>query len=441
MIPASLLVIIIQKLWQGIAGFLTVIIVARYLNGTEQGWYYTFLSVAALYSIFEMGLSAVLVQISAHLFIDLRWVAKGGVEGEGAAEFVSFVSQALISFFCMALIFFAAALIFGIVYFSSREIGDESYQWIYPWVFLVAFTSLNMVTLAFFSIIEGTGLVREVYWIRFIQGLLSAMGCWACLILGAGLWASVMTPAISAIYATMWLILKRPQFINLFFYVETARKFLWRDRVWPMQWRVGLSWVGNYLMSQLATPIVFYYQGPIPAGKIGLSITIAHMVGIFSQSWFAQSVTEMTHSASQRDWSRLSKTFYKNLLGYSLTFLAGSLIVLFLLKILQGTIYESRVLSYVDFCCLLGFVFLYQLNAGFALQLRVFGREPLVWISILGGSLIFFGTFFVVIDYSLSGVVAAMLGVQLFIISPISFGIWAVSNQRWRKDCIGWNHA
>jgi hypothetical protein len=78
---SSIHLIIGQRLWQGIGGFVTVIVIASALTPEQQGWYYTFGSLAALYSVFEMGLAVALVQISAHFFVDLQWDVRGQVIG------------------------------------------------------------------------------------------------------------------------------------------------------------------------------------------------------------------------------------------------------------------------------------------------------------------------------------------------------------------------
>lgn len=86
----ALLFIIGQRIWQGLAGLLTVLIITTTLTSIQQGWYYTFVSIAALYSIFEMGLSTAILQITAQMFVRLHWLNGGRVSGENGSEFISF---------------------------------------------------------------------------------------------------------------------------------------------------------------------------------------------------------------------------------------------------------------------------------------------------------------------------------------------------------------
>ncbi len=48
---SALPLILAQRLWQGGAGLITVVIITLTLTHEQQGWYYTFIGVAALYSI------------------------------------------------------------------------------------------------------------------------------------------------------------------------------------------------------------------------------------------------------------------------------------------------------------------------------------------------------------------------------------------------------
>ncbi|MEV3803432.1 hypothetical protein RI528_07780 [Aeromonas veronii] len=48
--------------WKMLGGPLTLIVISKLLNGYELGLYFTFISVAAIQQVFEMGISIALVQ-------------------------------------------------------------------------------------------------------------------------------------------------------------------------------------------------------------------------------------------------------------------------------------------------------------------------------------------------------------------------------------------
>ena len=117
--------LVAQRSWQAIAGIVTVLLIAFKLNADQQGWYYAFLSVAALYTFFEMGLSSAVLQFAAHRFAKVAWTKGGGVEGANASEFNSFFAQSFKFYLCIAALFFAVALVGGGCFFSSRQAGEE----------------------------------------------------------------------------------------------------------------------------------------------------------------------------------------------------------------------------------------------------------------------------------------------------------------------------
>ena len=137
----ALSLIVVQRLWQGLAGLLTVLIIATTLTRDQQGWYYTFVSIAALYSIFEMGLSTAILQMTAQMFVKLHWLDGGRVEGELGSEFRSFHSASVQVFALVSIAFLAISFAVGMYVFEYRaSLNVARTVWLYPWHFLVIFT-------------------------------------------------------------------------------------------------------------------------------------------------------------------------------------------------------------------------------------------------------------------------------------------------------------
>jgi hypothetical protein len=423
-----------QRLWQALAGVVTILFVVRFLSAEEQGWYYTFVSVAALYSIFEMGLAAALIQTSAHLFGGLRWQADGGVAGISSRAFESFVARGVRVYLWVAGAFVLAALTLGCGYFAAKSGGLRTDDfWLYPWLVVVLVTAANMGTLPFFAIVEGSGALSEVYGVRLLQGVAGALACWAILASGGALWAAAAVPGMGGAVAAIWLFRRRSGLGLMALKPPIGGDFDWRAEIWPLQWRIGVSWIGAYLMSQLCTPILFYYRDATVAGQMGLSLTIAHMLGILAQSSFVRSVVPMSRAVAERDWEGLDRIFRKSLLSFVILFGFGTGLVGIGYRLLEQTAYSHRMLPIEQLAALLVFVFFYQLNAAFATQVRAFRREPLAWVSAVGAALIVSGSFAVAERYSAGGVIAVMLAVQLVVVFPLSLWIWRQRIAQWRE--------
>jgi len=430
--------IVAQRLWQGFAGLLTVLVISFTLTQEQQGWYYTFLSLAALYSVFEMGLAAALIQVTAHMFVNMHWLPQGRVAGDAAAVFASFFSRSVKVYAVFALFFLVVALGAGFYIFShktSQAVTAE--MWGLPWVFLVMITALNMLTLPFLAVVEGSGEIAEVYKVRLMQGMTGAIACWVVLYLGGWLWAAMMMPLCGILVMVLWILKKRSGLVRVLAGGNAGAAFNWTHEILPLQWRVGLNWISVFMMSQLATPILFYYQNPVVAGQMGLSLTIAHMLGIVAQSWIARRVPALSQAVAKKEWAVLDRLFNKDLRHSLLVFFAGACVVMAMHSLVEKTEYFTRVLPFWPFAGLLGFVFFYHINGAFSSQLRSFRKEPLAWVSLAGALLILPGSVYAAKLYAASGVVMVMLSVQALFVFPLSFFLWRQFNRNWRAAAGG----
>lgn len=426
-----------QRLWQAFAGAVTMFFVTTQLNPIAQGWYYTFLSVAALYSVFEMGLSSAVLQVTAHKFLRLGWSASG-VAGDDATEFGCFVAKSFRAYLIMAALFFLVVYPIGIYLFNDRVATlAQPLAWVAPWTALVLLTSIGLLALPFLAVIEGSGAIAEAYAVRLAQGVVGSFACWLLLWADAALWATSMMGLAVVCVLLVWMRIRRK---NLWLLVRqgwSSNDFDWAKEIWPLQWRVGLGWISVFAWSQLATPIVFFYQGPIAAGQMGLSLTVAHMVGLFAQSWIVRGVPSMSQAVALKDWAELRRIFAFDLKRALMVFLGGSIVVFTLWLILSNTAYVERVLPGEAFLALFLFVFFYLLNGALASQLRSFKKEPLLWVFILGGVLSLVGTWWAA-QHSVEAVVYAMLLVQLVVVLPLAYRIWKIKIKAWQLEPQVW---
>lgn len=426
--------IVAQRLWQGLAGLVTVVMITFTLTQEQQGWYYTFLSLAALYSIFEMGLSSALIQVTAHMFVNLHWLTKGRVGGKSVSIFTSFLSRSVKAYFIFASAFLIISFLIGLYVFSHKVSPlITSGIWLLPWFLLVVVTAFNMMTLPFLAVLEGSGEIAEVYAVRLMQGVLGGLGCWLVLLMGGWLWAAIMMPLCSLFVVCFWIVKKRKGLVLYSFKSIHNGEFDWYKELWPLQWRIGINWISVFLMSQLATPILFYYQNPVVAGQMGLSLTIAHMLGILAQSWIVRRVPIMSQAVAKREWNVLDHLFKKDLRHSLVVFFGGVFILLLAHYFISKTYYSERILPFWSFAGLLGFVLFYHINGAFSAQLRSFKREPLVWISLLGGFLILTGSIYEARIHSADGVVMVMLCVETLLVFPMSYFLWRSCNKKWRS--------
>jgi hypothetical protein len=215
---------------------------------------------------------------------------------------------------------------------------------------------------------------------------------------------------------------------------SSNKKFNWIRIIWPHQWRLGLNWVSVFLMSQLATPILFYFCDPTVAGKMGLSLTITRMLGIISQSWITRHVPSMAQSVVRREWHILDSLFKKDFTYSMVIFILGTFGIILSYNLLENSRYVDRLLPFWQFFGLFIFEFFYQINGAFSAQLRSFRREPLVWIFATGSMMILVGSIIAAKQGSVGMMVAVMIGVQAIFVFPSSFMFWRHFNKTLRME-------
>lgn len=428
------MMIVAQRGWQAASGLLTVVLVARFLTPIQQGWYYSFLSLAAIYTLFDLGLSIVIIQLTAHFFVSTKWLSKGHTSGESSHQFHALLSLSARIYLALAIAFLVLLFPAGCVFFLHHGSADALplNTWLPAWSVLCAATATGILALPFLAVIEGSGRVREAYQVRLAQGVIGALGAWVAIACGKGLWAPAL-PAIAApMIAAIWLLLQRPGLLSVARRASPGAHMSWRTEIWPLQWRIGLSWLSGYLLTQIYTPLLFHTQGAVVAGQMGLSLTIANMLGLLAQSWMARRIPAMAQAASRRDWPRLDTLFKHDFRISTLAFIAGALVLCGMRFLLDRTAYATRVLPFWPFAGLLGVALLNNVIGMLAAQLRSFRREPLVWVAVAGACLTVPISAWAAQRYSAEGVVVALLLVQTVFILPVSTFVWRRCNHLWR---------
>lgn len=424
--------VLAQRSWQAFSGVLSIVFITHFLSPTTQGWYYSFLSVAALYTLFDLGLSAVLVQISAHLFVQLSWLPRGELAGAGGEKFKGLVGRSFRHYLLLSFLFFLIAVPGGILFFGQQpHLNGQEISWFAPWVTLASVTSVSILTLPFLSLVEGSGRVREVYTVRLMQGVSGSLSCWLVLSLGGELWAAVMLPATGVFASAVWLVSKRPGLLAAA-WKRADHDLYWKRDVWPLQWRVGVGWLSGYLLTQIYTPALFHFQGAVVAGQMGLSLTIANMLGLLAQSWIARNIPAMAQAVGKREWAEFDHLFRRDLVFSTSVYLAGAVVVSCAHNVLSSTTYGERILPFWPFVGLLAIVFVNHIVGALAVQLRSYKREPLMWVFVAGTLLTAPIAFWAASVFSASGVVAAILSVQVSVTLPLSIWLWRKCNKLWR---------
>src|SRR5438045_5959336 len=77
---------VLARGWSSLAGLVTILLIAHFLTGAEQGYYYTFGSLVALQMVFELGFSFVIMQMASHECAHLSISKSGEISGDSATH-------------------------------------------------------------------------------------------------------------------------------------------------------------------------------------------------------------------------------------------------------------------------------------------------------------------------------------------------------------------
>lgn len=307
----NILTTLLFRGWSICAGGLTLVILPFFLSPTEQGYYYTFANVLALQIFFELGLNQVITQFVSHDVAHLRFTEDETLEGSAhhLGRLASLVRMIRAWYFVAAFLFVFLTGFGGLVFFAIRN-NLPMAQWLGVWVILVISTAVNLRLSPVFAVIEGCGRVGEVATMRLQQSILGYLVLWVGLALHCGLWAAAALPAISAFYSSYWLWRHgklTKWLVNL--NVSGDQHLNWRRDIFPMQWRIAISWMAGYFLFNILTPIVFWHWGPVEAGQIGLSLAIFSAISTVGMSWVNATAPVLAMHVSRGERTKLNSIF------------------------------------------------------------------------------------------------------------------------------------
>jgi len=298
--------------WGVLAGGLSIVLIPLFLSPTQQGFYYTFASVLALQVFFELGLNQVIIQLVSHEAAHLTINDDGTVSGDAARTYrlIGFIRLLRRWYAFAAVLFVVLAGGAGWMFFALKG-GDLTVeQWGATWVALVLFTSINLFLSPSLAVIEGTGQVGAVAHLRLLQSMVGYGVMWTLLLLGTGLWAAVAVPAVSALATSLWLRRRSGMFRQpTAAMIQGFEPISWRRDVFPLQWRIAISWTCGYVIFNLFTPIVFARHGAVEAGRLGMALTIFSAITTIGLSWINAKAPNFTMYISRGESEGLNHLF------------------------------------------------------------------------------------------------------------------------------------
>jgi O-antigen/teichoic acid export membrane protein len=305
---------VLARVWASAAGLVTVALIARFLSPAEQGYYYTFGSLVAIQIIFELGFSFVILQLASHERARLSISRTYEITGDSVAHArLASVVQKSVRWYSVAAGLMATTMVpAGFYFFSTHQQTGQIVFWRLPWCFDALMAVLNFQLDPLLSFLEGCGYVPEVARLRFTQSVTGSLLAWIALLSNHGLFAPSMMLCGMASASVVWLFGKRKLLFGLLRHHTGGDRIQWKE-VWPFQWRIAVSWFCGYFIFSLFNPVLFAFRGPVEAGQMGMSLSLANAIQAIAVSWVSTKSAPFGTLIAQKDYRTLDQRFFQAL--------------------------------------------------------------------------------------------------------------------------------
>ena len=160
-----------------------------------------------------------------------------------------------------------------------------------------------------------------------------------------------------------------------------------RTEIWPLQWRMAVSWISGYLTLPLFTPILFHSPwGAIEAGRMGMTMGIAAKLSDVAIAWMNTKSAPFGRLIALRNYAELDRRFFKSLIQSAAIGTAAAAMVWLLAQWMNyhGNYLATRLLSPLALALVLfGYVGNVVVTS-LAIYLRAHKQEKFMVNSILG---------------------------------------------------------
>jgi hypothetical protein len=373
-----------------VSGLVTLWLIALRLERAEQGYFYTFGSLLAVQVFAELGINFVVMQFASHEMADLADNADGTLSGDARSlgRLGGLLRFAVLWFSVLGAVFVVVIIPVGL-WFLGRDHGADATHWRLSWILSVIFTALLLLVAPFLSLLEGCGRVAAVARARLFQAASGSIVLWAALTMHAGILALPLSLAATLIAGVAWLALSQRALLRTLLRVRPAdgpRTLLLE--LLPMQWRIALSWLSGYFVSQLFTPVLFSTRGAVEAGQMGMSVSLAAGVSAVAIVWITTKSPTFGVLVAQRNLGQLDVLFGRALrqaIIVSVIVAVALGVILALASSLLPTLAGRLIAPRAMFALVLASIASVVLTAE-AVYLRSFKREPFLPVSLAVGA-------------------------------------------------------
>lgn len=390
----------INQLYRLVSGPLMLLFIPLYLTQEEQGYWYTFGSVAALAVFADLGFSNIILQFAAHEFAFLKFKEDGTIYGDEVhlhklADFFRFSVKWLCK---VTLVVFPIIVVAGYIFINQKN--NENINWIIPWFIYSISSALVFVNSSLLSFFEGCNSVAKVQGIRFKISVFTSLTVLGGLFFKIKLFALALSLMVSALLGSFLIYKNYKSLIIQLWKISNVMFYSWKEEFLSLIWRYALSWISGYFTLQIFVPLSFKYYGSIEAGKIGLSLAVSNAFFFIASTFLNSKIPFLNILVAKFAIFEVDDLLKQTLKRSIMIFLLLNF-SFFIFYILCENFILIKRLSSLFLIITLMIAQLFRLMGGIIIAyIRAHKKESTVWLAILNSIFVVFFTIYILKNYS-----------------------------------------
>lgn len=380
-LASSTLLVMASRILVMFAGLIVSVVAARSLSSVEQGYFFTFMSLAAAQTLFELGITNLILHHMSHTRAGVL-NAKTPEEKNAALTLATSTRAYSMRYFQRAAGLFAIFVGAGGVVFFAWSKSAQEVHWQLPWAVMVAGTALSLFNLNYYSYLEAFGRLGMSYRVRMTSTFILIF----TFAFVATLWGGLLSYPLALLTAnlTAFILLRRGCAD-----VDLEHGLTRRTRAGPIdigreQRKMAASSIAGYVTANSLTPYAFHFFGAEVAGQVGLTLSLFSAIAAVAMARTTAEAPAYGPLIAAGSWTTLMHRF-----RYTLFFSVGLALLLGALAIAAQVVgvvllpsYSNRVLDTTGFV-IVGLLIVANVTLSVtSTVLRAFKTEQLMWPSL-----------------------------------------------------------
>ncbi|HEX6983734.1 MAG TPA: hypothetical protein VF170_00085 [Planctomycetaceae bacterium] len=417
------------RLWQTLAGPVTVLLIATRFDPKTQGYYYAFGSLLAVQSLFELNLCVVLLNAAGHEWPLLRLDPRGRVTGDAhAADRLAGLDRFGVRWYGVAaLLCFVGVGAAG--HWMFRDLPPAGHA---AWAVSVAAASAMLVLLPRTAILQGCHQVEAVNRNAALQAVTGTLAVWAVVLAGLGLWAV----AASWLTRLAWdarLVFRRFREFFGSLRSRAAPHVRWREEIWPLQWRLALQAVAAAAATSSFVLALFQLRSEAAGGRMGMTLSVLNMLLWGGLAWLQTRIPVLAGHSRRNDRAEYDRLFLRVTLSTLTVVAAGAAAFWAAVAAMHGLrlAIAERFLDPLAFAVLSAAIVTQHLLNCLTIYARTRQREPFLVPGVLLNFAIATGVWLAAPAFGELGVATVYASLLTIVGVPVWVVVWSRDRATW----------